>query len=90
MAMMNPQYTRNTNIGVGAGLVLHALGWWLITHAGPAGALLGPALALAGYAFFIWGCCNYAMGKGYPWPVGLLGLLSCIGLVILVVLPRRS
>jgi len=87
--MMDQQYARNTNIGVGVGIVLQILGR-MIVYGGGALWPLGWLVAVAGTVFFIWGCCNYAMGKGYPWPVGLLGLLSCIGLIVLIVLPRKN
>ena len=45
---------------------------------------------LSKYRMFTWGCINYAQGKGYPGALGLLGLLSCIGLIILVCLPDRN
>ena len=32
---------------------------------------------------------NYAAGKGHSKLLGLLGLLSCIGLLILIFLPDR-
>ena len=35
-----------------------------------------------GNAIACWGCVRLAVAKGYPWYVGLLGIFSCIGLVI--------
>jgi hypothetical protein len=35
-----------------------------------------------GNAIACWGCIRLAVAKGYPWYVGLLGLLSCVGLVV--------
>jgi hypothetical protein len=72
----------NTNIGVGLGIILQIIG-------GAMGGILGYLLGLAGMAAFIWGCFNYAKGKGYPSILGLLGFFSCIGLLILVVLPDK-
>ncbi|MBN1204384.1 MAG: hypothetical protein JXB05_05625 [Myxococcaceae bacterium] len=79
---MLAKYKQDTNIGVGAGIALHLTGSLI-------GGMLGSVLVLAGSVAFIWGCINYAKGKGYPGVVGLLGLLSCIGLIILVVLPDK-
>ncbi len=72
----------NTNVGVGLGIILQIMG-------GMTNGFLGILLSLAGTAAFLWGCFNYAKGKGYPSVLGLLGLLSCLGLIILVVLPDK-
>lgn len=80
---MLAEYKSKTNIFVGLGIVLEILGRVV---GGPVGGLI----TLVGAVLFIVGCWNYALGKGYPGPVGLLGLLSCIGLLILVILPDRN
>ena len=36
-----------------------------------------------GTLFFVYGCVQIAKAKGQPWYVGLLGLLSCLGLAVL-------
>ena len=77
-----------TNVGVGGGILLHVIGA-AIQRQGDSLFLIGIAIALVGSVFFIWGCVNYAQGKGYSGILGLLGLLSCIGLIILVVLPDK-
>jgi hypothetical protein len=78
---MLPEFKRNTNIGVGLGIVVQIIGE-LLSNRGSIG--LGFVVALAGLAVFIWGCGQYAKGKGYsPW-FGLLGLLSIVGLIALV------
>jgi hypothetical protein len=41
---------------------------------------------LAGLVVFAWGCCMYAEGKGYHPVVGVVGLFSLIGLLILAAL----
>lgn len=79
---MIAEYKTNTNIGVGVGFLLQIMGRAM-------GGALGTLLAFAGVVAFIWGCFNYAKGKGYPPALGLLGLLSCIGLLVLVVLPDK-
>jgi len=83
-----------SNIGVGVGFVVAVIGR-VLAGQGTASQnqgiiILGAILSLAGSAIFIWGCVNYAQGKGYsPW-LGLLGLLSCIGLIVLVILPDKN
>lgn len=80
-----------TNIGVGLGILLQIVGQVLsYQYQGSGMATVGLVLALVGAVFFIWGCWNYAQGKGYPGVLGLLGLLSCIGLLILVILPDKN
>lgn len=51
------------------------------------GVILGPLL---GAVLLIIGLCYYAKGKGYSAALGLLGLLSCIGLLILALLPDKT
>lgn len=53
------------------------------------GQMIGMAFLLGGMIFFIWGCMNYAEGKGHSKWLGLLGLLSCPGLIVLMCLPDR-
>lgn len=78
---------RDTNIGVGVGILLQLIGR-VMQFQGASG--LGFVLVLAGLAVFVWGCVSYCQGKGYPGWLGLLGLLSIIGLLILVFLPDRN
>ncbi|NUN50121.1 MAG: hypothetical protein HUU15_14940 [Candidatus Brocadiae bacterium] len=52
-------------------------------------ALAGAGLTLGGAAFLIIGLCFYARMKGRSWAFGLLGFLSCIGLLILAVLGKK-
>ena len=84
---MLPEYKTKTNIGIGVGILLQLLGRFMTRNEGT--ALVGSILAIVGFVFFIWGCMNYAAGKGHSKWLGLLGLLSCIGLIILVFLPDR-
>ena len=53
-------------------------------------SLLMLAGILVGDILLIIGLCYYAKGKGYTPVLGLLGLLSCIGLLILAVLPDKT
>ena len=89
-----------SNIGFGVGLVMASFGGVAATSRGyfhirgliilgDALSVLGDALSVVGFGLFTWGCVNYAQGKGYsPW-LGLLGLLSGIGLIVLVILPDK-
>jgi len=88
---MLSEYKRKTNIGVGIGLILQIIGNVL---AGPGDAigrapLIGVFLLLIGLGFFIWGCMSYSKGKGHHPAWGLLGLLSIIGLIVLVLFPDK-
>lgn len=85
---MLAEKVRNTNIGVGIGIVLEIIGYVVRTHS-PGLVALGLVIGLVGTVIFIWGCMNYAEGKGYsPW-LGLIGLLSCVGLIVLLLLPDK-
>lgn len=94
---MIAEYQKKSNIGVGVGFVIAVVGRVLQYSGGAAGGAggqglvgLGIVVSLVGTAVFIWGCVNYALGKGYsPW-LGALGLLSCIGLIVLVILPDKT
>ena len=79
---MLPENKTNTNIGVGLGLILEIVGRLVF-----GGSVVGLVLVIVGVILFIWGCMNYAVGKGHSKWLGLLGLLSCIGLIILIFLP---
>jgi uncharacterized membrane protein len=83
---MLPDNKTKTNIGVGLGFLLEILGRFLYMSS-TAVSIFGLILMLVGVVLFIWGCMNYAVGKGHSKWLGLLGLLSCIGLIILVFLP---
>ena len=43
-----------------------------------------------GVILLIVGLCFYAKAKGYPAALGLLGLLSCIGLLILALMRDKT
>lgn len=85
---MLPENKIKTNLGVGLGFLLQ-LGGRLIMGQNPNLGIVGGVMVLVGLILFIWGCMNYAEGKGHSKWLGLLGLLSCIGLIILVVLPDK-
>jgi hypothetical protein len=86
---MLPEKRTKTNIGVGVGIILQVIGRLLVLRS-PDLALVGLILTVLGLGVFIWGCMNYAEGKGHSKWLGLLGLLSCIGLIVLIFLPDRN
>jgi hypothetical protein len=86
---MLAEYKTKTNIGVGLGILLQIIARALKT-AWPSTASLATLIGLLGLGLFVYGCFNYAQGKGYSRWLGLLGLLSCLGLVVLVVLPDKN
>ena len=55
---------------------------------GPEAVATVMMLRLLGAPLVIAGLCCYAVMKGRSWALGLLGLLSCLGLIILAVLPK--
>ena len=61
---MLPEKKTKTNIGVGIGIILQIAGRALAATS-DAGAILGLIVVLVGAAFFVWGCMNYAEGKGH-------------------------
>lgn len=84
---MLAEQKRNTNIGVGFGLICQFIGYFLFDGGG--NDLLGGILLLMGLALFLWGCASYARGKGYTGLLGILGLAHLPGLLFLVFLPDR-
>ena len=82
------EYKSKTVSFVVSGLLLQVVGG-LIAKAGFLGWLLGGPVALLGSVLLILGCCFYAKAKGYAWWLGLLGLLSCVGFLVLYVLPDQ-
>ena len=81
---MLKEYKVKTNIGIGLAFVIWVLGGILI------GLLIeNPTESLRsvhglGVIPFVYGCCCYAKGKGHHGAWGLLGLLSILGLIILI------
>jgi hypothetical protein len=85
---MIAEKVKATNIGVGIGIVVQLIGGH-IDKPGTSLAWASWPVFLVGLAFFTWGCINYVEGKGYSKYLGLLGLTSCIGMVLLIFLPDR-
>ncbi len=83
---MLAEYKRNTNIGVGLGIVGEIVGrvLWQSGSVAP-----GTIILIAGFMVFIWGCSQYSKAKGHsPW-FGAFGVLSLIGLLVLFFLTDR-
>lgn len=81
----------NRNAGVPiivAGYVLMVIGN-LAAASGDGGVILGAILGLTGLLVHVGGCMKYAEEKGHSKWVGLVGLLTCVGLLILLLLPDR-
>jgi uncharacterized membrane protein len=88
---MLPENKTKTNIGVGIGVLLQLAGFFLVkTSETFAMTILGLILILISIPWFIWGCGNYAEGKGYSKLIGLVGLAGLIGLIVLIVLPDKA
>lgn len=88
---MLQRYKTRTNVGVGLGVASQGVGAYMMETEGgnDVKVVVGMALFLLGFGFFLFGCISYAAGKGQNRALGLLGLLSCVGLLILVALPDQ-
>lgn len=89
---MLAEYKTKTNIGIGLGIVGQFVGRALIASGGsenPAVSFLGVAVIIGAIVAFLYGCRSYAIGKGYHPAFGFFGLLSCIGLLVLVFLKDK-
>jgi hypothetical protein len=92
-------YRKNALFGVVGHFALMILGSGLQVYSAYQGAagvpVSGIAASLSSFAMLgalclgIWGCCCYAMYKGYHAALGLLGFLSCIGVLVLWILPNK-
>ena len=87
--MQPPDYSARGYVGVILGFIVQVIAR-LIASISHEGVVIGAAIFLGGTALFVWGCMNFAMAKGYSRWVGSVGLLSCIGIVILILLPDNS
>ena len=84
---MLKQYEQQTNMGILGGVLLKLPAMACVMMQAPPIAVL---LCLVGsLACFVWGCSGFAAGKGYPKALGLLGLTSFLGLMVLVILKDR-
>lgn len=81
---MLKQYEQQTNMGILGGVLLKlpAMACVMLQVSPP----VVLALVAASLVCFVWGCTGFAAGKGYPKWLGLLGLASFLGLMVLVLL----
>ena len=81
---MLKKYEKRTNIGVGLGGLAQVLGHFVLLPRGGTDAIVGWIVLVAGFGLFVWGCCAYMRGKGYHPAWGALGMLSLIGLIVMI------
>ena len=84
---MLKEYKRKSNLVILLGIAVQ-FGGGIIADMMEIDAM-GAAFRFSGAILFIVGCCYYAKGKGHNSAWGLLGLLSLIGLLVLVCLRDR-
>jgi cobalamin biosynthesis protein CobD/CbiB len=56
----------------------------------PSAGIIAAVLILAGVIAFVYGCMQMCEAKGYSKWLGLLGLLTCIGLLVIILLPQKN
>ncbi|MDF1843523.1 MAG: hypothetical protein P1U77_18960 [Rubripirellula sp.] len=86
---MLAEYKQKTNIGIGVGLLMQIAGNFVSGGTTAGSGLVGLFLLLGGLGLFIWGCVSYAVGKGHHGALGLLGVFSILGLIVLILLPDK-
>ena len=86
---MLKEYQSKTNLGVGIGILAQAIAKFALIPKGGAMEVVGWVVLLGGLAVFIWGCCAYMKGKGYHPAFGVLGILSLLGLIVMIVFPDK-
>lgn len=82
---MLSSYKTKTNLYIGCGILLQIARAFIFGDS-PLGELLG----VGGAILFLVGCCCYAKAKGHHAAWGLLGLLSILGLIILICFRDRN
>jgi len=84
---MLKQYEQQTNMGILTGVMLKLPAMaCIMLQQSPTIVFILISLSLL---CFVWGCAGFAAGKGYPKGLGILGLGSFLGLMILVLLKDR-
>ena len=85
--LVHPE-SKKALIGIGLGLGLE-IASRLLVIGGDRFFLLAMVVFLIATLLFVWGCTHYARSKRLPHWLGYLGLLSVIGLFVLLLLPAR-
>jgi hypothetical protein len=75
------------NIWVWIGFVIQIIGR---VAAGLVGGPIGAAISILGLLIFVLGCMGICQEKGYSRWWGFLGIFSCIGLLVILVLPEKQ
>lgn len=89
------QRSANIKVAIAIGMVLlvgAAIGAIATTSGGTPSDVLIIPLVILRYAALVpwfWGLSEYAKSKGYPGTYALWGILSCIGLLVLVLIPDK-
>ena len=83
------RYRRQAIIGIGTAFGLDFAARMLTSSNSSQDNSVVFGIGLVSWGFFLWGCANCAAAKGYTKWLGALGLLCCIGLLILILLPDR-
>jgi len=73
--------------GILGGLALQIAGLWLRKEGIHLFSDNWWVVVVVGTAIYLWGCCVLASSKGYSKAWGLLGLTSCVGLIVLASFP---
>ena len=77
--------------GIVFGAFFQLLGWYMRTHAGPRSIFVGGTIGLVlGTIILTRGCMALAESRGHGRRMGLLGLLSVVGLAAIWFLPAKS
>jgi hypothetical protein len=78
-----------TSLGIGGGLLLQVMSGIFQLIDDPSAFFLSVMGRVMGTILLVWGCKNFAVGKGYSKWFGALGMLSCLGPIVLLLLPDR-
>ena len=91
---MYGKYKVRTNIGIGLGIALQLVGQIVFVYSEAdlyfSGTVIALILFVLGTLLCVWGCFGYAKGKGYSGVLGLLGLASILGVIILMYFPDKT
>jgi hypothetical protein len=85
---MHAEQKAKAYAGIIFGFIVQAIGRG-IANISYEGAVIGAIIGVGGVVLFVWGCMNFAEVKGHSKWLGLLGLLSCVGLLIMILIPEK-